>query len=224
MIRAHIAAPQSGGLPGLRSELQAEDGPGPKTPGTPKPASAANSEAVPSGAGVKRPSGAALENAIGPKRLTPTAAEPTVASLLALARSSGDESPPAAHRMLEAVQHGSLRQTQSAWLPPTASASTYRRKTADAAVPLDPMCCVGCKAVAEFIDSSGLNAFYKYRDRPDTELNLTPEESDWLRFDSDDLLNRYVFSDDGRAEATLDIPQLVSLPQPLVTSEAVRLM
>ena len=68
-----------------------------------------------------------------------------------------------------------------------------------------PMCCVGCKAVAEFIDSSGLNAFYKYRDRPDTELNLTPEESDWLRFDSDDLLNRYVFSDDGRAEATLDI-------------------
>jgi hypothetical protein len=150
MIRAHIAAPQSGGLAGLRSELQAEDGPGPKTPGTPKPASAANSEAVPSGAGVKRPSGAALENAIGPKRLTPTAAEPTVASLLALARSSGDESPLAAHRMLEAVQHGSLRQTQSA------SASTYRRKTADAAVPLDPMCCVGCGTLLQDLAALGL--------------------------------------------------------------------
>jgi len=27
-----------------------------------------------------------------------------------------------------------------------------------------PMCCIGCKAVAEFIDGSGLNAFYEYRD------------------------------------------------------------
>jgi Cu2+-exporting ATPase len=68
-----------------------------------------------------------------------------------------------------------------------------------------PMCCVGCKAVAEFIDASGLNAFYKYRDRPDADLNLTPEDGDWLRFDAEDLMNRYVYRDDGRAEATLDI-------------------
>ncbi|MDH3440651.1 MAG: heavy metal translocating P-type ATPase, partial [Gammaproteobacteria bacterium] len=68
-----------------------------------------------------------------------------------------------------------------------------------------PMCCVGCKAVAEFIDSSGLDAFYQYRDQPDVDLNLTPEASDWGRFDSDCLLNRYVHAEDGHAEATIDI-------------------
>jgi len=59
-----------------------------------------------------------------------------------------------------------------------------------------PMCCVGCKAVAEFIQSSGLTAFYEHRDQPDAELNLTPEATDWERFDSEDLLNRYVSADD----------------------------
>ena len=68
-----------------------------------------------------------------------------------------------------------------------------------------PMCCVGCKAVAEFIQSSGLTAFYEHRAQPDADLNLTPEGTDWERFDSEDLLNRYVFADDDRAEATIDI-------------------
>ena len=156
MIRAHIAAPQAGGLPGLRSEVEAEEGPGPKTPGTPKPASAAaNSKGVPSGTAAKRPACAPpLENAIGPKRLAPTASEPTVASLLALARSSGGESPLAAHRMLEAVQHGSLRQMQSACFPEPMSSSRW--KTADAAVPLDPMCCVGCGTLLHDLAALGL--------------------------------------------------------------------
>ena len=68
-----------------------------------------------------------------------------------------------------------------------------------------PMCCIGCKAVAEFIESSGLAAFYTHREKPDADLNLTPEETDWQRFDSDDLLNRYVFSEGGQSEATVDI-------------------
>jgi Cu2+-exporting ATPase len=68
-----------------------------------------------------------------------------------------------------------------------------------------PMCCIGCKAVAEFIESSGLNAFYAHRDAPDADLNLRPEEADWTRFDTPDLLNRYVSSGESRAEATLDI-------------------
>ena len=68
-----------------------------------------------------------------------------------------------------------------------------------------PMCCIGCKAVAEFIDASGLNAFYKYREKPDAELTLTPQAGDWSRFDTDDLQNRYVHRDDGHAEATIDI-------------------
>lgn len=68
-----------------------------------------------------------------------------------------------------------------------------------------PMCCIGCKAVAEFIDSSGFNAFYKHRDQPDADLGLTPEEKDWGQFDTEDLLNRYVHADDGQAEATIDV-------------------
>jgi Cu2+-exporting ATPase len=68
-----------------------------------------------------------------------------------------------------------------------------------------PMCCIGCKAVAEFIDSSGLTAFYDYRDNPDSDLNLTPEAADWRRFDSDDLYNRYVAVSDSDAEAIIDI-------------------
>ncbi len=68
-----------------------------------------------------------------------------------------------------------------------------------------PMCCIGCKAVAEFIDSSGLDAFYSYRERPDADLKLTPEDADWRRFDTEDLRNRYVHTVDDRAEATLDI-------------------
>ena len=68
-----------------------------------------------------------------------------------------------------------------------------------------PMCCVGCKAVAEFIDSSGLTAFYNFRDTPDSELNLTPVESEWQHYDGDALQKRYVHSSEGLAEATIDI-------------------
>ena len=35
-----------------------------------------------------------------------------------------------------------------------------------------PMCCIGCKAVAEFIDSSGLTAFYDYRENPDSDHSI----------------------------------------------------
>ena len=69
----------------------------------------------------------------------------------------------------------------------------------------EPVCCHGCKAVAEFIDSSGLARYYGYRDRPDAELRLKPAESDWRRFDSEDLLNRYVHVDQGRSEAVVDV-------------------
>jgi Cu2+-exporting ATPase len=68
-----------------------------------------------------------------------------------------------------------------------------------------PMCCIGCKAVAEFIDSSGLNAFYNFRDTPDADLNLTPIETEWKLYDSDELRNRYVHVENGMAEATIDI-------------------
>lgn len=68
-----------------------------------------------------------------------------------------------------------------------------------------PVCCVGCRAVAEFIDSSGLNAFYRFRDQPTADMNLKAEPGSWQRFDEKDLQNRYVCSNGTRAEATIDI-------------------
>lgn len=68
-----------------------------------------------------------------------------------------------------------------------------------------PMCCVGCKAVAEFIQSSGLTAFYNFRDTPNSDLNLTPTDTNWQHYDSAELQNRYVHEQEGMAEATIDI-------------------
>ena len=68
-----------------------------------------------------------------------------------------------------------------------------------------PMCCIGCKAVAEFIDSSGLSAFYDHRDNPAAERGLTPEATDWGHYDQDSLLNRYVHKEGDLSEATIDI-------------------
>ena len=68
-----------------------------------------------------------------------------------------------------------------------------------------PMYCIGCKAVAEFIDTSGLIAFYNFRDKPNSDLNLTPTNTNWQHYDSDELQNRYVHKQDGLAETTIDI-------------------
>lgn len=68
-----------------------------------------------------------------------------------------------------------------------------------------PVCCLGCKAVAEFISGSGLDAFYKHREAPSAELGLRAEPSEWALYDDDDLLTRYVHDDGKKAEATIDI-------------------
>ena len=68
-----------------------------------------------------------------------------------------------------------------------------------------PMCCVGCKAVAEFIAASGLSAFYDHRESPDPQFDLTPQQAQWHHYDSDDLMNRYVHDDNDLSEATIDI-------------------
>ena len=68
-----------------------------------------------------------------------------------------------------------------------------------------PMCCVGCKAVAEFIAASGLSAFYDHRDRPDPQFDLTPQQAQWHHYDSDDLINRYVHDANDLSEATIDV-------------------
>jgi len=61
-----------------------------------------------------------------------------------------------------------------------------------------PVCCIGCKAVAEFIHGSGLDAFYKHR-------SLRAEPSEWQIYDNEDLILRYVHDDGESAVTTIDI-------------------
>jgi len=68
-----------------------------------------------------------------------------------------------------------------------------------------PVCCVGCKAVAEFIHSSGLEAFYRHRSKPSAELGLRAEPSKWQHYDDEELLTRYVSDDDKGAATTIEI-------------------
>ena len=67
------------------------------------------------------------------------------------------------------------------------------------------VCCIGCRAVAEFIHSSGLNSFYDFRSQPQAGMELTPEISEWQHFDADELLTKYVYRDREQAAATIDI-------------------
>lgn len=68
-----------------------------------------------------------------------------------------------------------------------------------------PMCCIGCKAVAEFIHESGLQAFYEHRSQPSEELGLRAVSADWQHYDDDDLIQRYVHIDGNSAETSIDI-------------------
>jgi Cu2+-exporting ATPase len=68
-----------------------------------------------------------------------------------------------------------------------------------------PVCCIGCKAVAEFIDASRLGPFYRFRSKPDASLDLRPKATDWSHYDNDDLLTRYVNRKGESAEATIEI-------------------
>ena len=71
-----------------------------------------------------------------------------------------------------------------------------------------PFCCVGCRAVAQFIEGSGLQAFYTHREQPQPESSLpadSPNAERWRRYDSSALRQRYVKQTGQYAEATVDI-------------------
>jgi len=68
-----------------------------------------------------------------------------------------------------------------------------------------PVCCLGCKAVAEFIHDSGFDAFYRHRSNPQAELGLRAEPSDYSIYDEPDLRDRYVHNDGDSATATIGI-------------------
>jgi len=67
-----------------------------------------------------------------------------------------------------------------------------------------PVCCPGCKAVAELIRDSGLSQYYVLREPPQPGTGRPPEDTaEWHVFDRDDMLDAFATSDNGRTEATV---------------------
>jgi Cu2+-exporting ATPase len=53
-----------------------------------------------------------------------------------------------------------------------------------------PVCCHGCKAVAEFITGAGLDDYYRYRDRSGARADETPRPDRWSAYDRPELVER----------------------------------
>ncbi len=67
-----------------------------------------------------------------------------------------------------------------------------------------PVCCPGCKAVAELIRDSGMSRYYALREAPDPGVGRPPEDAaEWQVFDSDEMLQAFAEQSDGIHEATL---------------------
>jgi len=54
----------------------------------------------------------------------------------------------------------------------------------------EPVCCHGCKAVAEFISGAGLGDYYKYRDTSSTRADEPPRPDRWSAYDRPELVER----------------------------------
>ncbi len=67
-----------------------------------------------------------------------------------------------------------------------------------------PVCCPGCKAVAELIRDSGMSRYYALREPPQPGTGRPPEETaEWQVFDGDDMLAAFATLGDDDAEATV---------------------
>ena len=67
-----------------------------------------------------------------------------------------------------------------------------------------PVCCPGCKAVAELIRDSGFGNYYDMRDAPEPGVGRPPDEaSEWSVFNSDEMLAAFSRQDDELADVTI---------------------
>ena len=67
-----------------------------------------------------------------------------------------------------------------------------------------PVCCPGCKAVAELIRDTGMSRYYDLREAPEPGIGRPPDESaEWSVFDSGDMLDAFTEQRDGEREATI---------------------
>ena len=69
---------------------------------------------------------------------------------------------------------------------------------------LKPVCCPGCKAVAELIRDTGMSSYYAMREDPQPGIGRPPEDAaEWQIYDRDDMLQAFADAIDSRAEATI---------------------
>jgi Cu2+-exporting ATPase len=67
-----------------------------------------------------------------------------------------------------------------------------------------PVCCPGCKAVAELIRDTGMSRYYELREAPDPGVGRPPEEAaEWRVFDSEEMLDAFTERHDDAREATI---------------------
>ena len=69
-----------------------------------------------------------------------------------------------------------------------------------------PVCCPGCKAVAELIRDTGMSRYYELREAPDPGVGRPLEEAaEWRVFDSEEMLDAFTERHDDSREATVYI-------------------
>ncbi|MDH3432963.1 MAG: heavy metal translocating P-type ATPase [Gammaproteobacteria bacterium] len=69
---------------------------------------------------------------------------------------------------------------------------------------LQPVCCPGCKAVAELIRDTGMSSYYAMRETPQPGASRPADDAaEWTVFDRSDMLAAFADTDNGRAEATI---------------------
>ncbi|MEJ2128671.1 MAG: heavy metal translocating P-type ATPase [Woeseiaceae bacterium] len=69
---------------------------------------------------------------------------------------------------------------------------------------LKPVCCPGCKAVAELIRDTGMASYYEQREAPQPGIGRpADDDAQWQVYDNDDMLAAFAEVRDGEAEATV---------------------
>jgi len=65
----------------------------------------------------------------------------------------------------------------------------------------EPVCCHGCKAVAEFIVGAGLDDYYRYRDQNSVRADEPARPDRWSAYDRPDLVSRLTRAEAGGARS-----------------------
>ena len=69
---------------------------------------------------------------------------------------------------------------------------------------LKPVCCPGCKAVAELIRDTGMLNYYAMREAPQPGVGRPADDAaEWQIYDRDDMLDAFAETANGQAEATI---------------------